>query len=371
MKIFLSALVLLCCLVTAAQKKYYMLAGTYTNGKSIGVYVYNFDSNTGTATVVDSIKTSNPSYLAVSPSEKFVYAVNENADNGNGGKVTAFSFDKKTGHLTQLNQQLSMGDNPCYITVDKTGKWVAVANYSSGTAAVLPVHKDGSLGKAVSVIQHKGSSVNKQRQEGPHVHATVLSPDNHQLFVSDLGIDKLMVYSFNEHTGKLTAAKDSVVKLTPGSGPRHFVFHPNHKWAYLIQEMGGTITAFNYKNGTLKKLQTVSTVPASFTKSFTGADIHISPDGKFLYASNRDSSNTISIFKINAQNGKLTMIGNEAAQGKTPRNFNFDPTANYLLVANQNSDDIIIFRRNAKTGLLRDTGKRIAIGNPVCIKWIE
>jgi 6-phosphogluconolactonase len=369
MRSVFSAILFFFCFSCIAQKKYYMLAGTYTNGKSIGVYVYNFDSNTGTATIIDSIKTSNPSYLAVSPNQKFVYAVNENAEKGNGGKVTAFSFDKSTGHLTQLNQQLSMGDNPCYITVDKTGKWAIVANYSSGTAAVLPILKDGSLGEAVSVVQHKGSGINNQRQEGPHVHATVLSPDNHQLFVSDLGIDKLMIYAFNEHTGKLTA-KDPV-KVTAGSGPRHFVFHPNQKWAYLIQEMGGTITAFNYKNGALKKFQTLSTVPVGFTRSFTGADIHISPDGKFLYASNRDSSNTISIFKINAQTGKLTMIGNEATQGRTPRNFNFDPTANYLLVANQNSDDIIIFRRNAKTGLLRNTGKRISVGSPVCIKWIE
>lgn len=371
MKFVFSALIFLVGSVCVAQKKY-MLVGTYTQGKSVGIYVYSFDTNSGSATIVDSIKTSNPSYLAVSPDQKFVYAVNENNDHqGNGGKVTAFSFNKATGHLVQLNQQPSMGDDPCYITVDKTGKWVIVGNYSSGSVAVLPIQKDGSLSKAVSIVQHKGRSINTQRQESAHVHETVLSPNNRQLFVPDLGIDKLMLYAFNEHNGKLTPTKDTAIKLTPGSGPRHFVLHPNGRWAYLIQEMGGTITAFNYNKGALKKMQVSRTVPAHFKKSFSTAEISISPDGRFLYASNRDSANTIAIFKIDAVSGKLSSLGYEPTLGRTPRFFNLDPTANYLLVANQNSDNIVVFKRNIKTGLLRDTEKHINVGNPVCIQWIQ
>jgi len=371
MKIVLSTILLFCGIMASAQKKQYMLVGTYTNGQSIGIYVYGFDSKTGTATAVDSIATSNPSYLAIAPNQKFVYAVNEDAEKGIGGKVTAFAFDSQTGHLTQLNQQRSMGNHPCYITVDKTGKWIIVGNYSSGTAAVLPIHKDGRLGEAVTTIQHEGHGVNKQRQESAHVHSTVLSPDNHYLFVADLGIDKVMIYAFNQNTGQLSPAKQPYVKLEDGSGPRHFIFHPNGKWAYLTQEMGGTVTAFTYKNGSLKKLQTIHTVPKDFTKPFTGADIHISSDGKFLYASNRDEANTLAVFKVNAQTGKLSSIGYQPVMGLTPRNFNFGPSENFLLVANQNSNDIVVFRRNPQTGLLRETGKRVAVEKPVCIKWIE
>ncbi|HYK55099.1 MAG TPA: lactonase family protein, partial [Flavisolibacter sp.] len=212
---------------------------------------------------------------------------------------------------------------------------------------------------------------NKQRQEGPHVHATVLSPDNHALFVTDLGIDKIMLYSFNEKNGSLKLKPNAAVKLADGSGPRHLDFHPNGKWAYLIQEMAGTVTALHYKNGALQAFQTISTLPKDFSQSFSSADIHVSADGKFLYASNRDSSNTIAIFKIQPSTGKLSLLAHQSTLGKTPRNFNFDPTGHFLLVANQRSDAIVIFRRNAQSGLLRDTGRRIDVGNPVCIKWID
>jgi 6-phosphogluconolactonase len=371
MKTLLSMLLLLGHLSSFAQKKPYLLVGTYTSGKSTGVYVYNFNSQSGTASVVDSIKTSNPSYLAIAPNKQFVYAVNEDAEQGIGGKVTAFSFNKQTGRLTLLNQQRSMGDHPCYITVDNTGKWVLAGNYSSGTVSVFPIKKGGSLGEAVQVVEHKGSGPDKQRQESAHVHATVLSPDNKYLFVPDLGMDKVMIYAFNPTSGRLTPSRDTAMKLAGGAGPRHFIFHPNGRWAYVVEEMGGTVTAFNYRNGSLKKIQTLRTVPTGFTKPFTGADIHISPDGRFLYTSNRDSSNTIAIFKIDSQSGRLNLIGNQPTMGSTPRNFNFDPSGNYLLVANQNSDAVVIFKRNPQTGLLRDTGYRIDVGNPVCIKWIE
>jgi 6-phosphogluconolactonase len=367
MRLFLFIAFLFATTAVSAQKDYYLLVGTYTRGKSKGIYVYNFNEKEGSIKLVDSIQTPNPSYLAVAPDQKFVYAVSETERGNFSGKVRAFSFEK-TGKLNFINEQLSVGDNPCYVIVDKTGKWAAVANYTSGTLAVLPIKADGSLGEAVSSFQHTGHGTNAQRQEGPHVHSVVLSPDNKYLFVQDLGIDKIITYFFNDKTGTITP-KDSV-KLQDGSGPRHFVFHSNGKWAYLVQEMGGTVTAFNYQKGKLNSFQTISALPKNFKQYFSGADIHISNDGKFLYASVRDSSNTIAVFKIDQKTGKLTIVGHQSTLGKTPRNFNFDPSGNYLLVANQNSDSIVIFRVNHQTGWLTDTGNRIDVGSPVCIKWI-
>lgn len=364
-KIFSSLLLLV--MINASNAQPYLLAGTYTGEKSRGIYVYRFGPN-GSASLVDSAVTPNPSYLAVSPDQQYVYAVNELGKGEGGGKVTAFRFDKGTGKLTQLNQASSVGEHPCYITTDGTGKWVIVGNYSSGTVAVLPVKNDGSLGEAVAMQQHKGKGPT-DRQKSPHVHATVLSKDNKTLYVPDLGIDKLMIYSFDAKKGHLSP-KDTTLSSAPGAGPRHFTIHPTAKWAYLLQELSGQVTAYRVKNGLLQPVQTLSALPKDFKGSFTSADIHVSPDGNFLYASNRDESNTLAIFRINAKDGKLTLVGHQPVLGKTPRNFSFDPSGNYLLAANQRSDEIVVFAVNKKTGLLTDTGNRIAVGSPVCIKWI-
>jgi 6-phosphogluconolactonase len=353
-----------------ADNGHYLIVGTYDSPKSEGIYVYKFNSTDGSVKEVSHIKTSNPSYVAISPNEKFVYAVHENARDGNGGEVAAFSFNKKTGILSFINQQLSGGDHPCYVEIDKTGKWVFAGNYTSGSLSVLPVNADGSLGVATTTIQHTGSGKNVERQKGPHVHCTKISPDNRWLFVPDLGIDKVMIYAFDAKTGKLTPAKQPFAQSIPGSGPRHFTFHPNNNYAYLVEELSGTVETFQYNNGVLKNIQHISTMPAGDTSFAGSADIHVSPDGKFLYASNRSNSNTIAIFKINQVNGKLTAIGNQSTLGKIPRNFNFDPSGNFLLVANQESDEVVIFKRNKQTGLLTDTGKRINVGKPVCLKWI-
>lgn len=370
MKIVVSVFFWMLTLLAVAQKKHYLLAGTYTKGKSTGIYVYDFNAKDGSLKAVDSIGTPDPSYLAVSPNQKFVYAVSEVGGN-NKGKVRAFAFDSKTGHLNLLNEQPSLGDHPCYVTVDKTGKWLAVGNYTGGSFAILPIKKDGSLGGAVSSAKHSGSSINKQRQQAPHVHAVVFSQDNKFLFVPDLGIDKVMIYSFDDKTGKATPAENTAAKVEDGSGPRHFDFHPNKKWAYVVEELSGSVTAFEYNKGGLKAIQTARTVPGNYNQSFTGADIHVSPDGRFLYSSNRDSSNTIAIFLIDQATGKLNLVANQSTLGNTPRNFNFDPSGKFLLVANQNSDNIVVFKRDRKTGLLTDTGHRATLGNPVCIKWIE
>jgi 6-phosphogluconolactonase len=361
-------------LSVAAQKEPYLLIGTYTSGKSEGIYVYRFNTTSGVATPVSTAKTSNPSFLAVSPDKKFVYAVNENADSTmytTGGSIAAFSFNKETGHLTYINKQWSGGKHPCYVTIDRKGKWVFAGNYSSGSLALLPVRKDGGVDSARQVIDHEGSSVNDDRQQGPHVHATVLSNDDKYLFVPDLGIDKVMIYAFDAKAGKLTPAPVPYEMTEPGTGPRHFDFHPNNKFAYLIEEMTGSISSYGYNKGRLTLVQNISALPGDFNGTIGSADIHVSPDGKFLYASNRGESNTIAIFSINQRNGMLAPVGHQSTMGKTPRNFNFDPSGNFLLVANQNSDEIVIFKRDKTTGLLTDTGQRISVSKPVCIKWID
>ena len=366
MKIFLVSLLLLQAMAAAAQKEFYLLVGTYTNSGSEGIYVYKFNSTTGEATAVSNARSSNPSFLAVAPDEKFVYAVNEDKE----GMVSAFAFDKKTGTLSAINQTSSGGSHPCYITIDKNGKWVLTGNYSSGTLSLHAVKKDGGLDSATQVIEHSGYSVNTDRQEGPHVHATVLSPDNKFLFVPDLGIDRVHIYSFDTKKGQLEPTPVPFQITEPGAGPRHLDFHPNGAYAYLIEELTGSISVYRYNKGELLLQQNISALPGDYDGPVGSADIHVSPDGKFLYASNRGESNTIAIFSINRE-GRLAPVGHVSTLGKTPRNFNFDPTGKYLLVANQNSDEIVIFSRDQKSGMLTDTGKRIAVSKPVCIKWIK
>ena len=345
----------------------YLVIGTYTSGKSEGIYVYRFNTETGDNSFVSSVKTSNPSFVAIAPNKKFVYAVNED----DPGNVTAFSFDKINGKLLPLNQQPSHGKHPCYITIDKNGKWLIVGNYSSGTVAVYPVSKDGSIGKTTDTILHEGSSVNSERQEAAHVHATVLNKNNKTLYVPDLGLDKVMLYNLDNKTGKLKEFATPSVMTEAGAGPRHIDLHPNGKYAYLMEELTGTVSVYNIeKDGYLSLSQNVSGLPGDYTGPVGSADIHVSPDGKFLYCSNRGESNTIGIFSINPSNGQLFGIDHQSTLGKTPRNFNFDPAGNFLLVANQNSDEIVIFKRDKETGFLTDTGKRIGISKPVCLKWI-
>lgn len=369
-RFYLTALFAVLAFITTAQQ-HYLITGTYTSGKSEGIYVYLFNSSDGSYKEVSHVKISNPSFVAVSPDEKFVYAVQEDAaKNGKGGEIAAFSFNKQTGDLTYINGQPSGGDHPCYVAVDKTGRWVVAGNYSSGSLSVLAVQTDGSLRAATDVIQHEGSGLNKERQAKPHVHCTFFSADNHFLFVPDLGIDKVMIYAFDETTGKLTTARQAFAKSTDGAGPRHICFHPSDKYAYLVEELSGTVVVFDHQEGTLKSKQRISSMPVGDTSNAGSADIHVSPDGKFLYASNRADANAIAIFSINKKDGTLSLVAHQSTLGKTPRNFNFDPSGKFLLVANQNSDEIVIFKRDAKTGLLTDTQNRIRIGKPVCLKWI-
>lgn len=347
-------------------KDYYLLVGTYTTGRSEGIYVYKFNVKTGQFSPVSKATgLKNPSFLAVSPDQRFVYSVGEMAGDG---AVHAFSFDKKTGNLTALNTQSSQGAGPCYVTVDNTGKWVMVGNYGAGSLTVLPVEKDGSLGKPTQNIKHEGSSINAQRQAAPHVHSVNIAANNRDVFVPDLGVDQVVGYRLDDQTGKLTPGIPA--NTTKGAGPRHFAFHPNGKFAYVIQELNSTVTAFAYReDGTLTALQTLSTLPSDYKGGNSCADIHVSPDGKFLYGSNR-VHDSIVIYAIDRKTGMLKLAGHQSVGGKTPRNFALDPSGAFVLAANQNSDNITIFRRNAKTGLLQPTGQEIQVPNPVCLKFV-
>ncbi|HUM65765.1 MAG TPA: lactonase family protein [Chitinophagaceae bacterium] len=367
---FIIVLLLTIFLQQGMSQESYLLVGTYTGGKSEGIYVYKFNSDDADYKVISHVKTSNPSYLTISPDEKYVFAVQENGKNGNGGQVSAFSFDKEKGTLTLINSQPTKGDHPCYVEIDKTGKWLFAGNYSSGNLSIFPVADDGSLGEPSATISHSGSGPNTQRQAGPHVHCTVISPDNRHLLVADLGIDKIMIYAFDASTGQAVPGAQAFAKSQPGAGPRHIVFHPNGRLVYLIEEISGHVSTYLYEDGRLRFLNRTSTLPRGQAGPASSADIHVSPDGKFLYASNRGDFNNIAMYKLDKK-GKANILGFQSSLGKAPRNFNFDPSGNYLLVGNQDSDEIVIFQRNKKTGLLTDTKKRISVGKPVCIKWIS
>ncbi len=370
MKKIIFAIICLLNLAAYAQSPY-LLIGTYDSPKSEGIYVYSFNPTDGSAKEISHINISNPSFITVSPNKKYVYAVNENADkNLKGGEVSSFAFNQKNGTLNFLNKQSSQGNHPCYITIDSKGKWVIAGNYSSGNFAILPVDKNGLLGNATQVIQHVGKGPDSTRQKSPHVHATVLSKNNKKLFVTDLGTDKLMSYDFNLKTGNVNPSIQPFVSTEPGSGPRHIDISNNGKYIYLLKEMTGSLSVFSNTKNELKLVQTISTLPVGYTGAAGSADIHISPDGKFLYASNRAASNTVAIFQINQNNGQVNLIGHQSTLGLTPRNFNFDPSGKFLLVANQNSDEIVVFKRDIQSGLLKDTGNRINVGKPVCIKWL-
>lgn len=371
-KLLIIALLLMSKGLSFAQKKiqqdFHLLVGTYTTGKSEGIYTFKFNVKTGEFSPESIAKNVvNPSFLAVSPNQKYVYSAGEVDKNG---AVYAFSFDKKKGSLTQLNTQSSNGNFPCHVAIDKTGKWVIAGNYGAGSLTVLPVESNGSLGSPIQTIQHEGKGTNPSRQDNPHVHSINIAPNNIDVFVPDLGTDKIMTYSLDAKTGKLINGIPPFTKVQDGSGPRHFTIHPNGKFAYVIQELTGLVTAFNYQKGSLTALQSISTLPEGYTGDNSCADIHISPDGKFLYGSNR-FHDSIVIYAIDAKTGKLTYVANQSVMGKVPRNFMIDPTGNFVLVANQKTDNIVIFKRDAQKGTLTPTGKEISVPTPVCLKMIS
>ncbi len=348
--------------------------GTYTRSGSQGIYLAELDLATGKLRSAEVAgKVANPSFLAIHPSRPWLYAVGEmgDFDGKKTGAVSAFSMDPASGKLTLLNQQSSQGPGPCHLAVDRSGRNVLVANYGGGSIASLPIRSDGRLAEASCAIQHQGSSVNPRRQQGPHAHCINLDPAGRRAMVADLGLDKVMIYRFDAAGGKLIPNDPPWTKLAPGAGPRHFAFHPSARYGYVINEIDSTVTALQYnaQRGTLRPLQTVSTLPEGFDGQSSTAEIEVHPSGRFLYGSNR-GHDSIACFAIDAATGKLTAIGHQSTQGKTPRNFAVDPTGDYLLAANQGSGNIVVFRIDAKTGVLRATGHSITVPMPVCIVMI-
>jgi len=344
--------------------------GSYSAADQPGIHQLSLDRATGELRPVGrTTGLANPSFLAFHPSHRYLYAVSEVSDFGGTktGAVAAFAVDGKTGALTLLNRQASEGDGPCHLTVDPEGRHVLVANYGGGTAAVLPIAADGRLRPATSVVRHQGSGPNRSRQEGPHAHSIDLDRAARFALVADLGLDKVMVYRFDPK-GTLTAHEPPSVSLAPGSGPRHLAFHPTGSFAYAINELSSTVAAFAYDpgQGTLRSVESVSTLPADFKGENYPAEIAVSSDGRFLYGSNR-GHDSIAAFAVEASSGRLRPIGHTPTGGSWPRHFALDPTGSYLLAANQKSDSVVVFRIDRKTGALAPTGHRIELPKPVCV----
>lgn len=365
--------------VTAAKEspknRYLLFVGTYTEKESKGIYAYRYDAASSELTPLgEAAETINPSFLAIDPGSRFLYAVNEvpNYKSANSGAVSAFVIGRQSGKLSLLNQVASGGADPCYIAFDKTGKYALVANYTGGSVSVFPVQSDGHIGEPSTFVQHAGASVNKERQEGPHAHWIETTSDNRFAIAVDLGLDELLVYRFDAKTGSLAANDPPYAKLDPGAGPRHLAFHPSGKLVYVVNELQSTITAFSYdpSRGALQKLKTVSTLPKGFSGSNDTAEIQVHPSGKFLFASNR-GHDSIAVFSIGRRTGTLTLVDHFPTQGKTPRNFEIDPTGKLLLVANQDTNNIVVFRINPNNGRLTPTGQTLLVPSPVCLKFMS
>ena len=353
--------------------------GTYTtklghvDGKADGIYLYHMDLTNGEIQFLTKEDSGpNPSFLAIHPTGKYLYAVNELMEfkGIRGGGISSFDINPETGELSRINQQPTHGGAPCHVCIDATGQYACVANYMGGNLTIFPIDVDGSLKEASDLIQHVGTSKDPRRQEGPHAHSITIDPANRYAFAADLGIDKVLSYRIDLKNGKFITSDVPWVAVQPGAGPRHFAFHPNGKFAYLINELDSTLNAYKYESeqGILIELQSVPTLPEGFTGWNACADLHILPSGKFIYGSNR-GHDSIVIFSIHPESGTLEYVGHQSTQGKIPRNFAIDPTGRFLLVANQDTDSIVVFRIDPEKGILQYTGKTIQIPTPVCITF--
>ena len=361
---------------TPAKNRYLVYIGTYTEegSKSKGIYAYWFDAENAQLTPVGlAAETINPSFLAVHPNHRFLYAVNEvgNYKGQKSGAVSAFAIDQTTGKLTLLNQVATKGADPCYITVDKSGKNVLVANYTGGSVAVFPVLEDGRLGEASAFVQHSGHGTNPERQEGPHAHSIDLSPDNRFAIVDDLGLDETLVYKFDSGKGSLAPNDPPFAKADAGAGPRHFAFHPSGKFAYVVNEMASSVAAFAYDGnaGSFRPLQTISTLPKGFAAHNDDAEIEVDASGRFLYASNR-GHDSIVVFAIDPDKGTLTQVQDVPTKGETPRNFAIAPGGKTLFAANEKSDNIVIFGVDPQNGRLTPTDKVLEVVEPVSVTFV-
>ena len=347
---------------TSNESELTMLVGTYTSGSSKGIYTFRFDQETGVATPLSEVVVSNPSYLTVSADGKYVYAVSEQSDTT--AAVNAFSFDKEQGTLQPLNSRRTEGEAPCYVSTD--GKRVLTANYSGGSMSVFPLLYDGSLAEIDTLFKGAATGPDADRQATPHIHCTVFSPDSNYIFATDFSADRILKYAIHPKE-ETPCPLSEVTEVTPGSGPRHLIFSPNGKFAYLISELSGKVTVFGYVDGRLNEIQSIT---ADTVRAKGSADIHLSPDGKYLYASNRLKEDGIAIFEVDADKGTLAKVAYQLT-GIHPRHFNITPNGKYLLVACRDSNAIQVFERDAVTGWLKDAQKDILLDKPVCIQLVQ
>jgi len=347
----------------------YVFLGSYNRDKSAeAIQVYQLDTLGGKLVKVTSVKNIvNPSFLTVSPNGKFVYACTD-TKTPDAGSISSFEFNPAAKSLTFLNSQRSGGENPVYVAVHKSGKWIANANYTEGSVSVFPILENGKIDSIAQNFQYMDGSMHKERQTRSHVHSSVFSPQFDYLFLPDLGADKIRCYAFDENQKKpLRETKNPFTKTDLEAGPRHFTFHPNQKFGYCIEEMAGQISVYKYENGVLNKIQRIATHPDKIKEGFESSDIHISPDGKFLYATNRGNENNIAIFSID-ENGLLKNIGYQPTLGKHPRIFAIDESGKFLVASNVLTGNVIVFRRDPKTGLLKKVGKEIKMENVSCVQ---
>jgi 6-phosphogluconolactonase len=348
-----------------------MYVGTYTSGKSEGIYVYQFNPS-GKLTRVNSIGSINPSFLAIDRTKRYLYSVNEVGQYAGkpGGGVSAYAIERGTGNLRLLNEQATQGADPCHLSIDNKKSLLFVANYTGGSVSVMQLRTDGTVGSMMDLEQHKGSGP-KEQQKGPHAHCVILDRSERHVLAADLGIDKVMIYRFDRAASRLMPAQQPFTELQAGAGPRHLTLHPSGKFLYVINELDSTMSAFRYEevNGTLTHIETLSTLPSDFSGVSYCADVHVSPSGKFLYGSNR-GHNSIVVFEIDQRTGKLKLVEHVSTQGNWPRNFTLDPSGRFLLVANQRSDNVVTFSIDTRTGRLTPADYIEEIPSPVCLKFL-
>ncbi|WP_294241191.1 lactonase family protein [uncultured Chryseobacterium sp.] len=369
MKPILFLIIFVISLSKAHAQHTYAFFGSFNRAQDTeGLYVYELDTLSGKLSKVTSFAgILNPSFLIVSPNGKYIFACTESKTK-NGGSVSSFAFDPEKKSLAFISKQKSGGENPVYLTLHQNGKWLVNGNYTEGSVSVYPVYENGQIQPYVQNFQFTEGSVDPGRQERAHIHSTVFSPDFKYVFLPDLGADKIRIYRFeNEKDQPLQPAEIPFTFTVPGSGPRHFTFHPNGKFAYCIEEMGGSVSVYSYNNGKLDSLQRINTHSAKYKEDFESSDIHISPDGKFLYASNRGNENNIAIFSTH-HDGTLKTVGYQSTKGKHPRVFNLDPTGKFLIATNAGTGTVVVFKRNPETGLLKKVGRKIKIKGVSCVE---
>lgn len=363
--LFFSSMVMSC---SSPKSEINLLIGTYTSeGGGEGIHVYSLNTETGEATFKSTTPATDPSFLAKSSDGKYVYAVSEL---GNGeGSVAAYQYDESSGKLKEINGQLTQGDHPCHVAIDSRGKHIIVSNYSGGNVSVFPIQSDGGIGTLSQLIQYAGSGPDTDRQNAPHVHAAFFSPDETYVLIQDLGTDRVNTYTYHpdQKDSVLAATEQGYAKAAPGGGPRHLAFSKDGSFVYLVQEMTATLLVYQFEDGKLSPIQEIAINEDNYAGKDGAAHILVSADGKFVYASNRGDANTIAIYQADPQTGKLAKIANQSVIGQGPRHFNISPDGSFLLVANQQSDEVVIFKRDSETGLLQDTGNRIPVSKPVCV----